>query len=218
MRSKPNNQALIAALLMSVVVVGCDEDRGMYNQQKKDPLEASEFFADEGASRHPPRGTVAAVEVDHWLSRRVRIETGNGVSGFVEPMEPERLTGMAKLRLGQTQFNVWCAPCHGASGDGDGMIVRRGYPQPPSYHTARLREAPDAHFRRVIQVGLGKMPAYADYVTAREQDAIIAYIRALQLSQHAPVEVLSSEQRASLDALEQEAREEREDREEHDEQ
>ena len=190
---------LVVALLIGVCAVGCDEDRGMYTQQKKNPLEGSEFFDDEGVSRHPPRGTVAAVPVRDWRERRARIETEGEVGQFVPDDQPASLPPMAELRLGQERFNIWCAPCHGMTGQGDGMIVKRGFPRPPSYHIPRLRNAPDAHFQQVMEVGLGKMPSYDDHLTDREQAAIISYIRALQLSQHTPVEALSLEQRERLE-------------------
>ncbi|MFW6058875.1 MAG: c-type cytochrome [Phycisphaeraceae bacterium] len=171
----------------------------MYRQQKKDPLEASAFFEDGGVSRHPPRGTVAAVPVRDWADRRARIESDGDGGQPVPREERASLPPMAQLRFGQERFNIWCAPCHGMAGYGDGMIVRRGYPAPSSYHIERLRDAPDSYYQEVIRTGLGKMPSYADHVSEREQTTIIAYIRALQLSQRAPVEALSAEQRRHLE-------------------
>jgi mono/diheme cytochrome c family protein len=105
---------------------------------------------------------------------------------------------LALLHRGQERFNIDCAPCHGRSGNGDGMIVKRGFPAPPSYHSARLRQAPDSHFYEVITHGYGVMYPYADRVAPLDRWAIAAYIRALQLSQHAPVDRLDAQDRQRL--------------------
>jgi mono/diheme cytochrome c family protein len=102
------------------------------------------------------------------------------------------------LARGQQRFGIYCAPCHGFGGDGDGMIVQRGMPRPPSFHSARLRTAPDAHFMAVITQGYGVMYSYADRVAPRDRWAIIAYIRALQLSRNAPVAELPEALRKRL--------------------
>jgi mono/diheme cytochrome c family protein len=97
------------------------------------------------------------------------------------------------LERGQQRFNVYCAPCHSRVGDGDGMIARRGFPHPPSYHTDALRKAPDSHFYDVITHGYGAMYPYADRISPHDRWAIVAYVRALQLSQHAPASVLGAQ-------------------------
>jgi mono/diheme cytochrome c family protein len=88
------------------------------------------------------------------------------------------------LARGQQRFDIYCAPCHSRAGDGDGMIARRGFPHPPSYHQPRLREAPDRHFYDVMTNGYGIMRSYADRVPPEDRWAIVAYVRALQLSQN----------------------------------
>ncbi len=97
---------------------------------------------------------------------------------------------MALLRRGRERFDIYCAPCHSPVGDGDGMVARRGFPHPPSYHSDRLRSAPDRHFYDVMTNGYGVMRSYADRVPPEDRWAIVAYIRALQLSQYARVEDL----------------------------
>jgi len=99
---------------------------------------------------------------------------------------------------GRNRYDVYCAPCHSRTGDGDGMIVRRGFPAPPSYHTERLRNAPDSHLFQVISNGYGVMYPYADRITSEDRWAIVAYIRALQLSQHAPAADLDAQDVATL--------------------
>jgi mono/diheme cytochrome c family protein len=105
---------------------------------------------------------------------------------------------LALLQRGQQRFDIYCAPCHGLSGNGDGMIARRGFPAPPSYHTDHLRKAPDSHFYQVISDGYGVMYPYADRISPHDRWAIVAYIRALQLSQHAPRDRLAPQDLARL--------------------
>lgn len=105
---------------------------------------------------------------------------------------------LALLERGEERFRIYCTPCHSELGDGHGMIVQRGFPPPPSYHIARLREAPVQHFYDVITHGHGAMYSFANRVQPRDRWAIAAYIRALQLSQHATVADLAPEQRAAL--------------------
>ncbi|HYZ35013.1 MAG TPA: cytochrome c [Crenalkalicoccus sp.] len=102
---------------------------------------------------------------------------------------PPRVT-LALLQRGQSQFEIFCAPCHGFTGAGDGMIVRRGFPPPPSYHTAQLRAAPASHFWDAITKGHGVMYSYAARVEPSDRWAIIAYIRALQLGHDVPISQL----------------------------
>ena len=102
------------------------------------------------------------------------------------------------LDRGEQRFNIYCAPCHDASGKGDGMIVRRGYRQPPSFHTDRLQNAPLGHFYDTITNGFGAMPDYRAQIAPRDRWAIAAYVRALQLSQHASAAELTAEERQKL--------------------
>ncbi|HET7401270.1 MAG TPA: cytochrome c, partial [Usitatibacter sp.] len=92
---------------------------------------------------------------------------------------------LALLQRGQERYGIYCVPCHSPLGDGDGMVARRGFPHPPSYHIDRLRRAPDRHFYDVITNGYGVMYAYGDRVAPPDRWAIVAYIRALQRSQGA---------------------------------
>jgi mono/diheme cytochrome c family protein len=101
----------------------------------------------------------------------------------------------ATLERGRDTFNAFCSPCHDRVGTGRGMIVRRGFPQPPSYHQERLRTVADGHFFDVMTNGFGRMPSYASQIPVEDRWAVVAYIRTLQLSQHAPLEELPREMR-----------------------
>lgn len=102
------------------------------------------------------------------------------------------------LARGETQYNISCSPCHGRTGYGDGMVVRRGFPRPPSYHTEQLRNATNEHFYDVITNGFGRMWSYADQVEPRDRWAVAAYIRVLQLSQHATLADVPADQQTQL--------------------
>jgi len=105
---------------------------------------------------------------------------------------------LALLERGQDRFRIYCTPCHSELGDGRGMIVQRGFPPPPSYHTDRLREAPVQHFYDVITNGYGAMYSFADRVQPEDRWAIAAYIRALQRSQHATLADVAADQQRAL--------------------
>jgi mono/diheme cytochrome c family protein len=116
-----------------------------------------------------------------------------GLNDFPTPVTAEMLA------RGQEQFNISCSPCHGMLGYGDGMVVQRGFPRPPSYHTARLQTAPNSHFYNVITNGFGRMWNYADQVEPDTRWAVIAYIRALQISQNAKLDEVPQDQRKYLE-------------------
>ncbi len=165
---------LLGALLLSA----CQQQ--MADQPRYQPLQRSTFFGDERSARPLPPGTVARGEL-----REGALYTGKSNGALVNTL-PLPLT-LALLERGQERFDIFCSPCHGRVGTGDGMIVRRGYRRPPSYHIDRLRQAPIGHFFDVITNGFGGMPSYAAQVPPEDRWAIAAYIRALQLSQEAPL-------------------------------
>jgi mono/diheme cytochrome c family protein len=169
---------------------GCRQD--MHNQPKFKPLRASEFFPDGRSARPLVAGTVA------------RNET-NTDPGYLTGMENERPVAMLPfpvtrpaLERGRERFNIYCMPCHGETGDGNGVVAQRGYLHPPSLHDDRLRSAPVGHFFDVITNGLGGMPDYSQQITVDDRWKIIAYIRALQLSEHATAADVPSEFRDKL--------------------
>ena len=182
-------------LLSSIFLVcltGCRRD--MFLQPSEKPLERSDFFRDnEMASRPLPAHTVARGQLDEDEAFYRGMIGTNLVTQFPMPVTREVL-----LR-GQERFNIYCAPCHGRSGEGNGMIPQRGYPAPPSYHTERLRSVPVGHFFDVITRGYGVMYPYAHRVEPADRWAIAAYIRALQLSRDANISDVPSEDRAQLE-------------------
>ena len=164
----------------------------MHDQPKYIPFRESTFFADARSARAPVAGTVARGQLhDDPLLETGQIDKAD-VTVFPFPVD-ERL-----LARGRERFDIFCAPCHGRTGLGDGMIVRRGYRRPPSIHDDRLRNVAVGHFIDVMANGFGAMPDYSDQVSARDRWAIAAYIRALQLSQHAALADVPEPERGRL--------------------
>ena len=164
----------------------------MHNTPVGQPLRQSMFFKDSSSARPLVEGTVAR----GTLQDDQAFYTGknNGVDSDALPFA---LTAEV-LDRGENRFNIYCTPCHGLSGQGDGMIVRRGYRQPPSFHVDRLQQSPIGHFYDVMTNGFGAMPDYRAQISPRDRWAIAAYVRALQLSQHASAAELSAEERTKL--------------------
>lgn len=177
-------------LVCLLLTTGCRQD--MHDQPKFKPYRANSFFADGRSARPLVEGTIARgnlQEDEHLYKGR---ENGEAAKTFPFPVTKDVL-----LR-GQERFNIYCSPCHGQLGDGQGMIVQRGLKQPPSFHIDRLRESPPGYFFTVISNGFGVMFDYADRISANDRWAIISYIRALQLSQHAALEDVPDEERQKL--------------------
>jgi cytochrome c5 len=166
----------------------------MANQARYDPLEPSDFFADGMAARPRIEGTVARGDI----SGNPFFDTGK-INGQVGDGFPMPVT-LDLVNRGQDRFNVYCSHCHGRLGDGNGMIPSRGYRRPPSYHSSRLRNATTGHFFDVMTNGFGAMPPYRTMIPPQDRWAIVAYIRALQLSQSATVGDVPAGERTKLDA------------------
>jgi mono/diheme cytochrome c family protein len=164
----------------------------MSNQPRYDPLESSDFFADGMAARPRLAGTVARGE----LSTDPFADTGK-INGQVADGFPMAVT-LEVIDRGQQRYDVYCAPCHSQTGDGNGMIPSRGYRRPPSFHTEPLRKATTGHFFDVMTNGFGAMPPYGTMIPSRDRWAIVAYIRALQLSQNATAADVPAAERARL--------------------
>jgi len=151
----------------------------MHDQPKYIPLRESEFFGDMRSARPLPMGVVAR---DH-LNEDTYLYTGkvNGVLGNVFPFP---ITA-DDLKRGQQRYNIYCTPCHSPIGDGHGVVVQRGYKQPPAYTDPKVLQTPVGHYFDVMTNGYGAMPDYAAQISVQDRWRIVAYIRALQLSQHA---------------------------------
>ena len=198
MRSRPDmrrpRMALAVALAALSLGAGTACRQDMHDAPRYDTLEKSDFFADQRTARPLIDGTVARGQ----LRADDAFYTGkNGATLVAELPMPVTKPLLAR---GQDRFNVYCSPCHAKTGLGDGMVVRRGYKQPPSFHEARLRQQPVGYFYDVITRGFGQMPDYAAQVQPADRWAVAAYIRALQISQHATVADVPEADRSKLDA------------------
>jgi mono/diheme cytochrome c family protein len=165
----------------------------MHDQPKYRPLRGSDLFADKRSARPLVEGTVAR----GTLREDVVFFTGKTADGFATEA-PVKVTAELLAR-GQTQFQVFCSPCHGRTGRGDGMVVQRGFKKPSSYHVDRLRQMPIGYFYDVITIGFGAMSDYAAQVPPQERWAIAAYVRTLQLSQYARASDVPADKRAELE-------------------
>lgn len=165
----------------------------MDDQEKYQPYEASQFFADGSAMRTPPAGTMA----------RGLLRDGDPYyTGFLRdtiyldkaPVE----TTMPELLRGEERYNIYCSPCHGRTGDGHGIVVTRGYTPPPTYHDDRLRGVTDGYLFNVITNGVRNMPSYRHQIPVDDRWAIVLYLRALQRSHHATLDDVPVENRGEL--------------------
>ena len=190
---RPSQHACLAwcAVVCCALVAGCHTD--MQNQPRYEPLEASTFFADGMSSRQPVENTVARGQ----LREDEAFYTGREGEQFVSHLPVE--VDLAFMERGQERFNIYCWRCHGVIGEGDGIIVNRGLRRPPSLQIERLRNAPAGHFFDVITHGFGAMPRYAVQIEPRDRWAIVAYVRALQFSQHATLDDVPDSERARLE-------------------
>jgi mono/diheme cytochrome c family protein len=167
--------ATVGCALM--LVAGCRQD--MHNQPKYKPLRPSTLFADGSSARPLVEGTIArgALREDEAFF--------TGKTGNAPVRELPFAVDDAVLTRGQERYNIYCTPCHDATGTGRGMVVQRGFKQPPSLHDERLRNIEAGYFFEVMTNGFGAMPDYREQLTPRDRWTVVAYIRALQLSQHA---------------------------------
>jgi mono/diheme cytochrome c family protein len=163
-----------------LLLAGCRQD--MHDQPRFKPLAKSDFYSDLRSARPPVEGTVARGQLheDTYFYTGMIPGTNNPGDYMPFPVTEE------VLARGRERFNIYCAPCHSRLGDGNGIVPTRGFPRkPPSYHIERLRKAPLGYFFDVVTHGFGIMPDYASQIPPRDRWAIVAYIRALQLSQNA---------------------------------
>lgn len=189
-RASHRTSGLVCVVLV-LLFTGCRQE--MADQPRVETYEAADFFADKSGSRPQVAGTIARGQ--QWLASP---ET-TGMSGrdYVRnPTEPAQ----QQLRHGQTLFTINCKHCHGPAGYGDGTVVQRGFPSPPSFHQDRLREVPDGRLFEVITKGHGRMPAFGKLISTGDRWAIVSFIRALQLSQNFEESKLTESDRSALSA------------------
>jgi Cytochrome C oxidase, cbb3-type, subunit III len=189
-RSLARGLAVACLGAIALLLSGCRLD--MHVQPKYLPYEPTDFFGDGRSERQPVPGTVARghLRLDELMF--TGRENGVVVDKFPFPITK------ADLDRGRERYNVYCTPCHDYTGSGRGMIVQRGFPQPPSYHIQRLRDAPAGHFYEVITNGFGAMYSYAARVEPADRWRIAAYIRVLQLSRNAKIDDVPESQRQAL--------------------
>jgi mono/diheme cytochrome c family protein len=185
-----NGSRLLTAALVLLICAACRQD--MHDQPKYTAYKPSEFFADQRSARPVVEGTIA----QGHLNEDELLHTGR-VGGQPATVFPFAIDETV-MRRGRARYDIFCSPCHGLTGEGDGMVVQRGYRRPPSFHADRLRQAPPGHLYDVITNGFGAMPDYAAQIPVRDRWAITAYMRALQLSQYATVAQLSPEAQGRL--------------------
>jgi mono/diheme cytochrome c family protein len=178
---------LFGTMAALAALAGCQQQMAI--QPRYQPLSASDYFADGQSARQPVDGTLAQgrAELDP-------LYVAKDATTLPVPLNAELVA------RGQQRYNIFCTPCHGLTGDGNGFVTTRGYRRPPTFHSDRLRAAPVGHFFDVITNGFGAMYDYSAQIPPRDRWAIIAYVRALQLSQNIPAAQLTPDQRAKLAA------------------
>jgi len=178
------------AAIFLFVAAGCDElHQDMGNQPKYKALAPSEFFGDGRSERPLLENTVARGSI---INDELSVTKESNV--FPVPVD------MKLLERGEERYRIFCTPCHGLQGDGNGMVAMRGMKHPPSYHDDTVRKQPNGYYYDVITNGFGAMLGYSAQIPPRDRWAIVAYVRALQLSRHATVSELPAELREKLNS------------------
>ncbi len=181
-----------AAVIIMLLLEGCRQD--MHDQPKYKPLGESSFFADGRASRPIPVNTVARDQ----LNEDDVVHTGM-VNGDFAATIP-RHVDLTLLRRGEERFNIFCSPCHGRLGNGNGMVAQRGFRLPQDLTSDRVRREPPGYIFQVISNGYGGMPDHGDQIPVDDRWAIVAYLRALQLSRGASLADVPAGQRSELES------------------
>lgn len=193
----------VAAVAAALLLAGCEKAmQDMYDQPRDKPMAASKTFADGSSARPLVAGTMA-----HAQGAFAGTSSGRDGEQAVQDeraareaqTNPYPIT-LALLQRGRQRYDIYCSMCHSVAGDGDGQVVRRGFPRPPTFHQDRLRQVPDRYLYDVISNGYGIMYPFADKVEPADRWAIAAYIRALQLSQHAAPDEIPPQLRERLPA------------------
>jgi mono/diheme cytochrome c family protein len=192
LNAKSRSVVAACGLAAGLLLAGCRQD--MHDQPKFKPYAKNDFFADQRSARPLIEGTVARGH----LNDDALLATGK-VEGQPATVFPFEITPAVMAR-GRERYDIFCAPCHSRTGAGDGMIVRRGYRKPPTFHEDRLRQAAPGYVFDVISKGFGAMPDYAGQIPVADRWAIVAYLKALQRSQQATLDDVPPAERARLDA------------------
>ena len=179
-----------AALASVALLSSCRQD--MHDSPRFRPYRGSDLYTDGSSARPVVDGTVPRGHLDD--DELMYTGKVNGVPSTVFPFQMTR----ADLDRGQERYNIYCSPCHGRTGEGNGMVVQRGFRKAADYHIDRLRQAPAGHFFDVITNGFGVMPDYKTQILVEDRWRIIAYIRALQLSHDAPASDVPADELAKL--------------------
>lgn len=184
--------AVALTLAAATLLGGCENGvKDMYHQARNDPLTYNSLWPDGRSARPLETDTLAH-------SAGPLAESSSGRGGAIVPPGDGPVYTAAALERGRREFDIYCAPCHGVAGDGDGYITRRGFPHPPSYHSEQLRDAPDKLFYDVITNGYGIMYPYGDRLAPADRWNVVAYIRALQLAWYAPLSDVPAAERQRL--------------------
>jgi mono/diheme cytochrome c family protein len=186
------SRARLAFLLCVAPAAACRQD--MHDQPRHEALERSSFFPDRRSARPQVPGTIARGELRSDTLRYAGKEDGQPADRFPYPVTTEL------LQRGRERYDIHCSPCHDRTGSGDGLIVQRGLKRPPSLHVDRLRAAPPGYYFDVISNGFGAMYDLSDRLAPDDRWAIVAYVRALQLSQSATLDDVPEAARADLEA------------------
>jgi len=186
----PARGVILIAAISTCLLAACRPD--MANQPRAKPLSQSDFFSDGTSARQPPANTIPQTDARDNAPFYTGLTNGTYITQLPVKLTPDLLA------RGRNRFEAMCSECHDRTGSGNGMVVQRGFPQPPSFHVERLRNAPIGHFYDVITNGYGVMYSYATRVDPEDRWAIAAYIRALQLSHHAKPSDLEPTERAQL--------------------
>lgn len=193
------SKLILIPLLTALVFAGCYRGQpkkkppvhlvpDMDSQPRYDTQEYSNYFSDGSTMRMPVEGTVAVGE----LHDNTKVYYGKDARGNLVKENPIPVN-MVMLKKGQERFNIYCAPCHGQVGDGNGIVVKRGYMPPPTFHQDRLRDIEDGYIYDVIKNGIRNMPSYAHQIPVDDRWAITAYVRALQRAQNATMDDVPEE-------------------------
>lgn len=177
-------------LALALTLAGCRQD--MHDQPKYEALESSDFFADGLASRPAVAGTVP------WRGYQEDQLLATGKTADKPSAEFPFPVTMDLLRRGQDRYEIYCSPCHDRLGEGQGMVVRRGFSAAASFHIDRLRKAEPGYFFDVITNGFGRMPGYSAQIAPRDRWAIVAYVRALQRSRRGTIDDVPADRRSDL--------------------